>query len=369
MRIHRNQATSSEIVAAFLCVALLFAVIALFDRLFGYYALAWIVDGITTYLLAIFILPTWTVFHLRLLGRKQAAARYAGWAAAHHPFLDQKVECALKAASLFLELNQKRQAEEVADLGIALTEKFLDRLSMRSYYAMCLNIKAALALDAHHYQTAFALFYRPLRMKLELPSQNAPLYMNCASALYQLGQFGEAISCSQQSLALADPDQGEVRVSAHNIRALSLMEMGHYEEALAQTALAIEIPSSSFMRILSLIYHAWGLWLNRQITESEDMLAKLEPSLKLGNQFLYQELREVRGRIYLDQGQLNKAEEELREALGTAKTNPAALYLLAQTAQRRGETDTAQAWRERLLHSAPESFYAKRLRDAQTGVV
>ena len=369
MRIHRNQATFSEIMGAFACVAILIGIIPLFDTLFGDYPLAWLVDGMATYLLSIFVLPTWTVFHLRFLGRKQAAADYAGRVATHHWFLDQRAECAIKAATISLELGQKPQAEAYADQGLALTEKFLDRPLIRTYYAMCLDIKATLALEAHQYQKAFLLFYQPLRMKLELPGQIAIFYKNCAWASYKLGNFEEAVSYAEQALALVDHDQVEVRAAAHSLKALSLIEIGRFEEALAETTLALAIPASPSLRLTTCIYRVWAMWLDRQTDEAEKLLATLEPALKLGDSFIYEELREVRGRICLDKGQLNKAEEELREALGGAKANPAALYLLRQVAQRRGETSAVQAWREQLLHRAPESFYAQRVRDEQTPVV
>ena len=278
----------------------------------------------------------------------------------------------MQAANFYTQLDDSEHANEFADLGIRLNEPLLHLPRYRVLYAMSINVKGKLALDAGRYAEAFDAFHRPLRMNLE-HRLYIPLFLsNCAAALYGLGKFEEALEYTQRAQAQNPPQQTAVTLLAHHNAALALIEMGRPAEALAEAekAVVVKAPRTSEYHLLAEIIRARLLALQGKREESKILFTEVQALIPPANHTLPQRLHTMRGIARCEAGRLEEAAQDLRLGLEGPSIAPACLFYLALIADRQGDTAQAQEWRERLLREVSESFYAERVRQAAgTGVV
>ncbi len=126
-RIPRNQATGLEILAALLATAVLIGVTIIVVQALARLPDAFnpatgvvitIVDGSLTFLIMACLMPTWGVVGLEYFRLRQQAEQYAAWASRRHPLLEQRAECAIRAAYLALARQDIAVATRYAEIGL-----------------------------------------------------------------------------------------------------------------------------------------------------------------------------------------------------------------------------------------------------------
>ncbi len=360
-----------NLVVVLVIVALLFV---LFGETDGHWSLA--LEMFALWILLMCLIPHLTVVLLAGLRQKRAAARYAGWTARRFPGKAMRRVCALQAAHLFWEMKERAEAERYADLGIALCEPQLPLARVRLIYAACVNVKGIIALGSGRYREALDAFSRPLRLGLEGASASMPLFhANRAAALYELGRFEDAVEAARYALAImpgvSQPQQrADATLLAHYNGALALMESDRAAAALAETLAAVgESLAHPRLQALAWAGHGLALWRNGRGDEAVAAFAEAERRMPADVPHLLRVMLGLRGRVRMEQGDLDGAEADLRRAVSGKEATPSVLYDMATLAALRGDEAQAEEWKQRLRCDIPESFWVERLPGVKACVV
>ena len=374
----RTQASPSEIVGALVAVAVLIGITNWDGPVFLQFRLPDAVTGIfvtlvnaaLTYLVMLCLMPTWAIFAMNRLRLQRQADRYADWWASRHPFLDQRIECAIKAASAAAAEADVSQSDRFEERVLQVTAGRLDRLPYRVYHALSLQMIFHHLWAAGHYQEALERCAVALRLDLEQSPLVAELHTDCAELQYHFGRFADVLTYAEFAVATAAETDADTQSRAHSIAALALAEQGKPVEALQEIEQAVAVHPNGYHSLSAHVYRAWILWQNCNQEEAQSILDGMSKVVTKRFGPLYQDYHEIRARVLLEQNQPEAAEAEFKLVLEENAQNELALYHLARIAQSNKSWEQASEWERRLLQDAPESFYAERIRQARgTGVV
>ena len=374
----RTQASPSEIVGALVGVAVLIGITVWDVPVFLHSRFPNVVIGIfmslvnatLAYLVMLCLMPTWAVFAMNTLRLQRQADRYADWWASRHPFLDQRIECAIKAASAAAAETDISRSDRFEERVLQVTAGRLDRLPYRVYHALSLQMIFYNLWAAGHYQEALERCAVALRLDLEKSPLVAELHADCAELQYHFGRFTDVLTHAEFAVATAAEADADTQIRAHSIAALALAEQGKIAEALQEIEQAMAVRPVGHHSVFALIYRAWILWQNGNQEKAQSLLDGMEEIVTKRHSGLYQDYHEIRARVLLEQNQPEAAEAEFKLVLEENARNASALYHLVGIAQSNKNWEQASEWERRLLQGSPESFYAERLRQAMgTGVV
>jgi len=374
-RIPRNQATGLEILAALLATAVLIGVTIIVVQALARLPDAFnpatgvvitIVDGSLTFLIMACLMPTWGVVGLEYFRLRQQAEQYAAWASRRHPLLEQRAECAIRAAYLALARQDIAVATRYAEIGLKAAGVGIYRPAISFYYALCLDVRALFLQEQGRYQEALEDYATATRLNLQPATLTAQYYAAASGPLYWMGRFNESVLFARQAITAAPEIEHYPLSLAYRNAALSLAELEDYSEAVRMCELGMQIEPTTAVNVLLMADIAWLLGMSGDEQKAEELFSALEPQALSGvlSSVLHQEYHEVLGRLRLHQGRPEDAERLFQASLtDETRKHLSGLYHLAKISQNRGDGTGAQAYRERLLQESPESFYARRLRE------
>lgn len=334
VRIPRNQATGLEVLATFVGLGVFIGLIPIELRLISpqfvnQFSLMPMAAGgfVLTYLIMAVPMPTWGIVGLEHFRLRRQAEWYAQWWAVRHPLMEQRIECALRAAYLALNRGDQGAAMRYAEMGLAIAGVGIDRPVISFYYALCLTVRASFYQNAGRYQEALEDYARATRLNLKPSSLTAQYYAQASCVLYDLGRFDDTVLFAQQAILPGDCPT-EHLVAAYRSAALALAEQERYAEAVAQSRAGLNVHPYSWASALLTADHYWLLTMAGEEEEAAVQRAKLEAiMMKEGPaRLLRPEYQEVLARIAMAQGNWTKAEELFRESMQQTTHQSAQCY-------------------------------------------
>ncbi len=322
--------------------------------------------GMQTFLVMGCLMPAWGVAGLKYLRLRRHAEQYAGWSSARYPFTEQRIKCAIQAAKMASDRQDRAAAAAYAEIGLELSGRSLHHPEMSLSYASCLSIRGSFLENEGRLQEALEDYANATRLNLRPATLTAQYYAAASSPLYWMGRFDESILFARQAIAAAPEIEHYPLSLAYRNAALSLAELEHYSEAVQMCELGMQLEPHTAISILLMADRAWLLGMSGDEQKAEELFSALKPQAVSGvlSPLLHQEYHEVLGRLHLHQGRPEEAECLFQASLtDTTRRHLSGLYHLAKLSQNRGDKTAAQAYQERLLRESPESFYAQRVRE------
>ena len=319
--------------------------------------------GMQTFLVMGCLVPAWGVAGLKYIQLRRHAEQYAGWSSAHYPFSEQRIKCAIQAAEMASDRQDRAAAADYAEVGLELSGRSLNHPEMSLSYASCLSFRGSFLENEGRFQEALEDYSRATRLVLPKHASVIMFYAHAAGMLYQLGRFEEAILFARQ---VTDDRECpvEARVIAYRSAALALAEQGRYTEAAAEGQAGMSVTPLCLERVLLTVDQVWLLTMAGQWEEAAETRALVDAMMKEENlgKWLRPEYSEVQARIEMASEDWANAEALLLAAVQHPGRHAAPYYFLSHLTARRGDAAQAEEWRERLRRECPESFYTQRVR-------